>query len=380
MTLSSLLPWILLAAMGVVLGFTLRRTPRGGEEGVLQAQLKQEQSEKDKLSGQNKQLYEENVRQQAKCEALAREQDALKERIAGFVAKEEHREKEFHNNVAELRAAKQSLEDEKMRVRREDEEGRRQEEEERDRMWKEHEQTVLSLLVDLCKRPDCLFKTYTNKNLPVELDGSLEPDFMIELLGQYVIFDAKVSKAKNLQVYINDTVKKTVQKVKGNEKIAKMIFLVVPTCTIGELKSHVLFQEGYTLYVVSPEALAPILASLKRIEHYEFAEKIDPEERENIIHLIAKLDTHINFRNTFDILMAKQGAQVLHEAQRLDPELAQEVAQEKAKIRTPTFKPSDVKKLMNGEARKQEVENLTLPRAAISKSAVETVGTMFVED
>lgn len=368
MTLLEALPWALLVFVGTVYVLTRRKPVESGDGGKLQAELTEVRSEKDKLIGQGKQLFAENVQLKAEYKSLARELEAAQKKLASFEAKDEHKDKEFQNNVAELKSAKQSLEDEKIRIRREDEERVRMDQEERDRLWAEHEVATIVHLTELCKTPDLSFMSFSNTNLPEEFDGSLKPDFLIELLGQYVIFDAKASKAKSLQVYINDTVKKTVQKVKGNEKVARMIFLVVPTSAIHELKSHVVFQEGYTFYIVSREALAPTLAGLKRIAAYEFAEKLDPQEREKIIHLVASLDFHINERNAFDVLMAQRGSAVLYDAQKLYPEISEEVRREKEKMRLPNFRSSDVKRLITSvDERDREIEDLTSPKPEVDR-------------
>ena len=380
MTLVSSLPWILLAAFAIAFFVKPRKSSEEPQDSRLTAELAEVKSERDKLIGQGKQLYAENVQLKAEYKSLGREQETLTKKLATLEVKEERREKELQENLGKLQAAERSLEDERMRVRREDEAKTQKEEEERDRIWNEHEQSVIALLTDLCKRPDCLFKTYNNKNLPVEFDGSFEPDFMIELLSQYIIFDAKASKAKSLQKYINDAVKTTAQKMKGRDKLAKSVFLVVPTRAIGELKSHVVCEGEYTFYVVSPEALAPILASLKRIEVYEFAEKLDPQKRDNIIHLLAKMHAHIDLRGTYDILMTEMGVQVLMDVEQIDPEMTKEIEMQRVKMRIPNFKESDVKSLMDPRARRQEIEKLTIPRAAIPKGNVEAMQAMLVEE
>ena len=58
-------------------------------------------------------------------------------------------------------------------------------------MWNEHEHVVVSQLTDLCAKPQLKFTTYDNTNLPDDFDGSIKPDFLIDFLGQYIIFDAK---------------------------------------------------------------------------------------------------------------------------------------------------------------------------------------------
>ena len=144
------------------------------------------------------------------------------------------------------------------------------------------------------------------------------------------------------------------------------IFLVVPTDAISMLKEHIFFENGFTFFIVSPEGLAPIISSLKKITNYELAEQFDPQERENIVNLIAKLDYHVNERNAWDIMMAQKGVDVIEDVEKLHPELMQEVELKKSKMRLPTFKSSDIKRLISSkEERKKVVQELTEPRAQI---------------
>jgi hypothetical protein len=225
---------------------------------------------------------------------------------------------------------------------------------------------VIHELKELCAQPEHAFASFDNTNLPDGFDGSLKPDFMISFLNQYVVFDAKVSRSENFQNYIATNAKKTATKYKGMKEIYPTIFFVVPMEAIAELTKRVFTENGFTFYVVSPDALPPILAAFKKITTYEFAEQMDPEERESIIRLLAKLDNHINVRNTFDVILAKMGAELLADSKKLYPELSKEVEQEKQKIRIPSFKTSDIKRLVaSSEEREKEVEDLTAPRAAI---------------
>src|SRR3989338_6741960 len=261
-----LLGSVIVIGIGVVIVLQLK--PKGSavaeskEIGELQAKLEKALSEKDELSGKGKQLFVDVTNVKSDLKALQHERDTLQRRLNEFEAKEERKEKEFTERLEKLEGAKEKLEEERHRVIREDEERRELELHERDRMWANHENHVIATLTDLCKQPQFRFTAYTNTNLPEGFDGSLKPDFLVEFLDQYIIFDAKISKAKSLQTYVNDQVKKTVEKVKNNDQIYKHIFLVVPTSAIAELKNHQYTVDGYTLYVISPEALPPILASL----------------------------------------------------------------------------------------------------------------------
>ena len=66
------------------------------------------------------------------------------------------------------------------------------------------------------------------------------------------------------------------------------IFLVVPTNTHDVVEQFEYKLSDYTVYVISIDALEPIILSLRKIEDYEFAEQLSPEERENICRVIGK--------------------------------------------------------------------------------------------
>lgn len=333
------------------------------------------QQEKDEQAVKGKVLYDNYKNTESDLKVVRQERDALLKQVQAFEASQERKEAEFTERISKLETAKEKLEQEQKRVIKEEEEDRAAAEAERDRLWNDHENSVISILTDLCKQPQFAFTAYTNNSVPEGFDGSLKPDFMIEFLGQYVIFDAKVSKAKSMQTYVNDQVKKTVEKVKNNESIYKWIFLVIPATALGELKQHHYPVDGYHVFVVSPEAIPAILATFKHITRYEFAEQMDPQQRENIVQHIAELDFHINLRNAADIMMSKMGADLISKTQKVDPALAEEVALKKAPMNAKaSLSAADIKKLVaNLTAQNMEMQELTSPKAAITKEDMHVV-------
>jgi hypothetical protein len=351
------------------------------EIGRLTVKVDAERSEKDKWAGTNKQMFLEATKQEAKIEGLTMERDSLKKTVVKYETDTEQREREFNERMTRLEGVKLSLDQERQRVIREDEERIAHTLAERDRLWNDHENSVVATLTDLSKQPQFAFTSYSNTNLPEGFDGSLKPDFMIEFLDQYVIFDAKVSKSKSLQTYVNDQVKKTVEKVKNNDKIYKWIFLVVPATALSELKTHHYPVEGYQLFVISPEAIPAVLASLKNITRYEFAEQMDPQQRENIIQTIAELDFHINLRNATDIVLSKMGIDILQKTQRMDPAIAAEVAMKKAPMNAKaSVAAADIKKIVSDlTAQNLETQHLISPSAPVKKESLNHAENLLSE-
>jgi hypothetical protein len=348
---------------------------------TIKKDLEAEKAEKNKLSGANKQMFAENTRLKAEMDAVAKERDGLQKTLTKLETTQEQREKEHHKLIEKQEAALVALQEERKRVLEDEAAARQEMEEERDRLWNDHENMVIAGLVELCKLPHLQFRAYTNNSLPDDFDGSLKPDFLIDFLGQYVLFDAKVSKAENLQIYIDDQVKKTTDKIKKNSKIYPHVFLVVPTEAIGKLKKLMYAKDQYYFYVVSREALAAILAMLKRISTYELAETLDPQKRENIINMLAELATHISYRNAHELILTKMGADTLDRVSRTDPELAAEVEQKRQEKKFSSLQLSEIKRIAGSLAEQNaEVEGLAAPKAAVGRKAIDAAKNSMLQN
>jgi len=350
------------------------------EVAKLEKEVEIEKAEHNKLTGANKQMYAELAQAKAKLQSIEKERDTMQTTLTRMEAKREQQEKEYARGLEKIDAAERALKEERQRVLASEVEAKQVAEEERDRLWNEHEVSVIATLVDLCKQPHLQFKSYSNNNLPDDFDGSLKPDFLIEFLGQYVVFDAKVSKAQSLQTYIDDQVKKTADKMKKNDKIYPHIFLVVPTEAVRELKKLSYSKDNYTFYVVSREALSPILASLKRISTYELAETLDPQKRENIINMLADMATHISYRNAHELLLTKMGADTLERVSRTDPELALEVDQKRLEKKLTALSPSEIKRIAGSLTEQNaEISSLASPKAAVKKNMIDAAQSVIAQ-
>ena len=134
----------------------------------------------------------------------------------------------------------------------------------------------------------------------------------------------------------------------GSEKcIFRIAVIVVPSSNLAELKTQLYFQDGFTFLVVSPESLEPLAAAFKEIEKYAAAGQYDPSDREQIVGLIARFDTHIRKQNALNLLAAEQGLSVLEEKKRLPKELADEIEVRRAQIRTKAFSVTELQRFMN---------------------------------
>ena len=345
--------------------------------GELQSELKKEQSEKNELTGKSKQMFVNLTGIQEKFGTIQLENQDLKKSVVTFESKKEKQDKEFADKVSELEHTRKLLEDEKVRIRKEDEQRIENEEAERNRIWNEHENVAIAKMKEICVKPELSFSFYDNTTLPESFDGKLKPDFMIELLGQYMIFDAKMTKSASLQNYISEQVKSTVKKIEAisnKDEIYPSIFFVVPSIEISTLKKTSYYEEGYHFYVIPIESFEPILFSYKKIMDYDLADRFDPKDREDIINVIAHFDQHIHRQNAFNILSSIEGLKVSSMKSNLNETMADEIEVKKKKMRIDNFKPSDLKKFIQSpEDQIKEMKKLIIPR----KPEIETDDNLF---
>lgn len=384
-TFEIILATVLSIGIGMTIFLQLRR-PKNSEShdstvreiATLERDLESARDKLSKNEGAGKQMFIELQQVKAKLESTEAEKQQLQKHVTKFETTREQQERENHDMINKLQNAEKALEKERQRVIENEATKRKIAEEERDRLWNDHENDVITTLNDLCKQPQLQFTSFSNSNLPDDFDGSLKPDFLIDFLGQYVVFDAKVSKAQNLQTYIDEQVKKTTEKMKKNDKIYPHVFLVVPTEAISELKKLTFSKDHYTFYVVSREALSPILASLKRISTYELAETLDPQKRENIINMLADLATHISYRNAHELILTKMGTETLERVARTDPELAEEVEQKRLEKKFAAPAPSDIKRIATSLTEQNaEIASLASPKAAVNKKMIDTAQSVM---
>lgn len=328
--------------------------------------LKKAESERDELSGKGKEMFVHLTSLKEKNQSLDEKLQEAQKKVTKYESEKDAHLKEHQKALSDAKVMEESFKDEKVRIRREDEMRLAEEEEERDRIWNEHENACLFSMKEVCQKPELAFGFYENTTLPDSFDGTLKPDFLVEFLGQYIIFDAKMSRSANLQSYLSEQVKKTVKKIKGStneEEIYKTIFFIIPTIEFSELKQTHFYEEGYRFYVIPIESFEVILSGFKRITNYELAESFDPQERENIVNLIASYDHHISRQNAINLLTTVEGLKVMHQKSSLTEDIRNKVETTKKKMRLENLKPTDLKRfIQNPQEQIKRIQGLVEPK------------------
>ena len=180
------------------------------------------------------------------------------------------------------------------------EERNTEKEEQLKKTWREHESNVKGKVKGLCQK---LGIDYADT---VPFRGT--PDNTIKLAEEYIVLDAKSPASddlSNFPIYLKDQAEKA-KKYAKQESVKKDIFFIVPSNTLEVLKQTVFSHSDHDVYIISIDVLEPLLLCLQKIETYEFAKQLTPEERENICRIIGRF-THLTKRRIqIDSFFAKQ--------------------------------------------------------------------------
>lgn len=334
----------------------------------LRNELEQEKKERNELSWKSKQMFAEKTFLEAENKNLREKNSEITKQLTQSESERNQKDKEFQKMISDLENSRKSLEEEKQRIRREDEEEKVRLEKERDRMWADHETSSISKMKDVCQRSELWFSFYDNNTLPDTFDGKLKPDFLVEFLWQYIIFDAKISKSSNLQSYLSEQVKSTVKKIKDSKnvnEIYNIIYFIIPSTEISNIKKTFFYEDWYSFYLITYDSFEPILANFKKVKDYDLVEKFNPQERENIVNLIAAFDFHINKRNALDLAISIDWLKTLSlKNSLLENDLIDNIEILKKKMRIEKVKDSDLKRMIHDpEEQIKEIKNLILPKA-----------------
>jgi len=318
-------------------------------------------SRHETLSQRFRDLEMLSVRKDAQLEELngrMREQSGtvneLTKKVTSFEAVKEENVRVFSENIARLNQTKESFEAERRRL----DEARLREATDRfeamKRQWTEHETDVKNSIIRIC---DVNHVNYIEK---VPFRGS--PDNTIEISGEYIIFDAKSpanDDLTNFPAYIKSQAD-NLKKYASQENVKKSIFLVVPTNTIDKIKQLTYRLGDYDVFVITKDALEPVILSLKKIEEYDLAEKLSPEDRDSICRIIGKFAHTVKRRIQVDQFFSEEFIEIVLRSQKDLPEDIQKQViefEKSEKLNPPTEKRAKIISIDELQKKSGEIES-----------------------
>lgn len=287
-----------------------------------------------------------------KLESYENELKGLRNENTYLKSSDEQRLKEYESRMSNLTETIKRFD----RDRIQEKEERHAREIERLRLmkqtWINHEDNVKSRIKLICQKHGV---EYSDK---VPFKG--KPDNTLRINEEFIIFDAKSpanDDLSNFPLYLKAQSEQASKYVK-EEGVRREIFLVVPANTLEVLQQFEFRLSDYTVYVISIDSLEPMILALRKVEDYEFAEKLSPEERENICRVIGKF-VHLSKRRIqIDGFFAKQFFELLY---RSDADLPKDILEKAVeferseKLNPPTDKRA--KQISNREL-EQEVNKI----------------------
>jgi hypothetical protein len=255
---------------------------------------------KRNLDGQLLQLSSELSLLKERLQNCQHDLQASREELIQLKQEEAFRQQKYSEEIVSLQGLRQQLQEERTKELQE------KHAEELSRLlalketWALHQADVQGRMKLICQKHTL---NYVDKP---PFRG--EPDNTLLICDEYVVFDAKSPAGedlKNFPLYLKAQAE-SAKKYAKLEGVKKDVFLVVPANTLQVLNQFVYNMADYDVYIVSVDVLEPLILSLCRIEDYEFAEQLSPEERENICRIIGKFAHLSKRRIQIDAFFARQ--------------------------------------------------------------------------
>ena len=257
------------------------------------------------------QIKIEKARIEERLEIIESERNTLKNEIISFQKAEEGRQKEANKNFATAVTLQQSLEKEKERL---NDDRVKEKEELLNKMklkWSDHEKEVQNHLQLICRNN--VIKYISQEDFPHPRN---KPDNSIEIMEQLIVFDAKSpanDDLTNFPKYIKIQTE-SLKKYAKHENVKNDLILVSPSNTLDVINQFHYNIGDYNVYIITKDALEPIILSLKKIEDYEFADKLSPEDRDNVCRIIGKFAHTTKRRIQIDEFFAREFLDTLTKA------------------------------------------------------------------
>jgi len=231
------------------------------------------------------QIKTEKTQVNERLKIIEQDRNNLKNEVNKLLNNEESRNETLRKSIASTNTLQQNLQTEIARVNDERVEKEKNHQEKMKKSWGEHEKDVQRYIQLICNNH--IIKYIGQEDFPYPRN---KPDNCIEIMDQLIVFDAKSpanDDLSNFPKYIKDQTE-NLKKYAKHENVKKDLFLVIPSNTLSVINQYTYNIGDYNVNIISKDSLEPIILSLKKIEEYEFADKLSPEERDNICRIIGK--------------------------------------------------------------------------------------------
>lgn len=251
----------------------------------------------------------------------------LSNEVAEFKKVDQKREEDHKATIEKLQKSTEDFDARRQKLEDDQVEKEKKRFEDMAKTWQNHETLVEQSMKQICSKYTL---DYFDKE-KVPFKG--KPDNTVKIANEFIIFDAKSPQKddlNNFPKYLKSQSEYNKKYVKEAD-VKKDLFLVVPTNTMAVIDTTFYDQSDYRVYVITIDALEPILLSLRKIEEYEFAEKLSPEDREAICRVIGHFAHHTKRRLQIDTFLADKSLELLKSCNYLPEDILEEVKNHEVK-------------------------------------------------
>tara|TARA_B100000780_G_scaffold69992_1_gene46563 strand:- start:14985 stop:16163 length:1179 start_codon:yes stop_codon:yes gene_type:complete len=345
-----------------------------------ESSIKELEKEKDILNIQIKFLDELKTKKtelETSLKSVSDERNDLKNKNIKLNNDEEKRILDSKKEIEALITLRRSAEDEKQSLNTLRVQEKEDEFEEMKSQWVKHEKDVENYLKEICR--NYIIKYVGQEEFPHPRN---KPDNSIEIMDQLIIFDAKSPSNNNLDnfpKYIKDQTE-NLKKYAKHDDVKNDLFLVIPSNTLNVIDQFSYKIGDYNVFIVTKDALEPIILSLKKIEEYEFVDKLSPEERDNVCSVIGKFAHTTKRRIQIDNFFQREFLSTLDKAKKLPREILESVIEfENAEKLNPpiekrkkTIFTKDLKDQVDDIEKDMEIRNIPKIQTSITFNKDET--------
>lgn len=267
-------------------------------------------------------LRSDKIKLEERLTSVSNERNNLKNENVRLNNDQEKRVSESNKQIEALITLKQSAEHEKQVLNNKRVSEKAKEFEEIKSQWGRHEKDVENCIREICRNN--IIKYIGQEDFPHPRN---KPDNSIEIMDQLIVFDAKSPANNNLDnfpKYIKDQTE-SLKKYAKHDDVKNDLFLVIPSNTLNVIDQFSYKIGEYNVFVVTKDALEPIILSLKKIEEYEFVDKLSPEERDNVCSVIGKFAHTTKRRIQIDNFFQREFLNTLDKAKKLPREILESV-------------------------------------------------------
>lgn len=267
-------------------------------------------------------LKSDKIKLEERLTSVSNERNNLKNENVRLNNDQEKRVSESNKQIEALITLKQSAEHEKQVLNNKRVSEKAKEFEEIKSQWGRHEKDVENCIREICRNN--IIKYIGQEDFPHPRN---KPDNSIEIMDQLIVFDAKSPANNNLDnfpKYIKDQTE-SLKKYAKHDDVKNDLFLVIPSNTLNVIDQFSYKIGEYNVFVVTKDALEPIILSLKKIEEYEFVDKLSPEERDNVCSVIGKFAHTTKRRIQIDNFFQREFLNTLDKAKKLPREILESV-------------------------------------------------------